>query len=181
MTFLRRISTRKLLALCAAVVVLVIGATVGAIAATGGGSKPPPKRLPVAIHDALTATPVAGVTPRVQFTNDLISGDDVQGSDPLLTGATGRLWATADGRLRLELQSDLSNHGATGDSQVLVSHRNVTVYDAGMNTAYEGTLPKQRASHRAKKESVPPVARIQKGLARAARRAIVSGAVPSDV
>src|SRR3954451_7964864 len=116
MTFLRRISTRKLLALCAAVGVFVIGATVVAIAATGGGPKPPPKRLPVAIHDALAAKPVAGVTARIKFTNDLISGGDVQGSDPLLTGATGRLWATADGRLRLELQSDLSNQGATGAS-----------------------------------------------------------------
>src|SRR5436305_14013402 len=174
MTFLRRISTRKLLALCAGVVVLVIGATVAAIAATGGGPKPPAKRLPVAIHDALAAKPVAGVTARVKFTNDLISGGDVQGSDPLLTGATGRLWATADGRLRLELQSDLSNHGAVGDSQVLVSHRNVTVYDAGMNPAYEGTLPRQRSAQRAKKESVPSVARIQKGLARVAKRGIVS-------
>jgi outer membrane lipoprotein-sorting protein len=181
MTLLRRISTGKLLALCAGVVVLVIGATVAAIAATGGGAKPPAKRLPVAIHDALAAKPVPGVTARIKFTNDLISGGNVQGSDPLLTGASGRLWATAGGQLRLELQSDLSNHGAVGDSQVLVNHRNVTVYDAGMNTAYEGTLPKKRASHHAKKESVPSVARIQKGLARVAKHAIVGGAVPSDV
>ena len=41
MKFLRRISTRQLLALCAAVVVFVVGATVVAFAMTGGGPKPP--------------------------------------------------------------------------------------------------------------------------------------------
>src|SRR5436190_794336 len=152
MKFLRRISTRQLLALCASVVVLVVGAAVVAMAMTGGGPKPRPKSLPVAIHDALSAPPVAGVTARIQFTNNLVSGANVQGSDPLLSGASGRLWATADGRLRLELQSDLSSHGATGDSQVLVDRRHVTVYDSSANVAYEGTLPKHHAGHSARKE-----------------------------
>src|SRR2546423_14827052 len=104
----RRISTRQLVALCASVAILVVGVTVISIAATGGGPKPAPKRLPVAVHDALTASPVQGVSARIQFTNNLIDGASIQGSDPILTGASGRLWASASGRLRLELQSDAS-------------------------------------------------------------------------
>ena len=64
MKFLRRISTRQLLLLGASVVALVVGATVIALAATGGGPKPAPKRLPVAVHDALSAAPVQGVQPK---------------------------------------------------------------------------------------------------------------------
>lgn len=180
MRLLRRISTPRLLALCVSVVVVAAGAAVAAIASTGGGPVPPPKSLPVAVHDALSAPAVPGVSARIQFTNNLVSGADVQGTDPLLNGASGRLWASQDGRLRLELQSDLS-HGGTADSQVLVDRRRVTVYDGSSNTAYEATLPKRQASRSARKPQVPPVTRIRLALARLAKHAIVSGAIPSDV
>ena len=181
MKFLRRISTRQLLTLCASVVVFVIGAAVVAFATTGGGPKPPPKRLPVAIHDALAAPAVPGVTARVQFTNDLVDGADIQGSDPLLSGASGRLWASARGQLRLELQSDISNHDSVGDAQVLVDKRHITAYDSSSNTAYEATLPKERADRAAHGRRVPSVTRIQRALAKVAKRAFLSGAIPSDV
>ena len=47
-------------------------------------------------------TPIAE-TARIEFTNHLLTSDNVQGSDPLLTGGSGRLWATPDGDLRVEL------------------------------------------------------------------------------
>jgi outer membrane lipoprotein-sorting protein len=179
MKLLRRISTRQLLVLCATVVALVVGAAVIAIAATGGGPKPPPKPLPMAIHDALAAKPVQGVSARIEFTNDLIDGSSIQGSDPILTGASGRLWASADGRLRLELQSDASN-GGVGDAQVLVDHRRWSVYDSSSNTVYRGVLPRGHSSHK-REAAVPTVARISNALARVAKHADVSRAIPSDV
>jgi hypothetical protein len=181
MKFLRRIPTRQLVALCGVVVVFVIGATVAAFAMTGGSPKPPPEKLPVAIHDALSAPAVPGVTARIDFTNDLVDGGDVRGSDPLLGGASGRLWASARGQLRLELQSDISDHSGVADTQLLVDRRHVTLYDGSSNTAYEGTLPKHRAAERPRHGEVPSVARIQRGLAKAAKRALLSGAIPSDV
>jgi outer membrane lipoprotein-sorting protein len=181
MKFLRRISTRQLLLLSASVVALVIGATVIAMATTGGGPKPAPKKLPVAVHDALTAAPVQGVSARIQFTNNLIDGASVQGSDPILTGASGRLWASASGRLRLELQSDASK-GGVGDAQVLVDHRQVSVYDSASNTVYKGKLPRSRGHESGKQRAeVPSLARIQQGLGRLAKHAVVSRAIPSDV
>ena len=54
--------------------------------------------------------------------------------DPLLSGATGRLWAGAGGRLRLELQSD------SGDAQIVSDGKTVTVYDADA----EHGLPRAR-------------------------------------
>ena len=52
------------------------------------------------------------VTARIRFTNHLVDTAGVEGSDPILSGATGRLWASSQGRFRLELQS------SAGDVQV---------------------------------------------------------------
>jgi outer membrane lipoprotein-sorting protein len=182
--YLRRISTRRLLALCAATVAVGAGATAIAMAASGGGPKPPAEPLPAAVHDAVTAPTVQGVTARIQFTNHLISGSDVQGADPILSGASGRLWATSDGHLRLELQADSNSEGATSDSQVLSDGHQAWVYDSGSNTVFKGTLP---AGHDGKEasgsanEQPPSLAQIKKGIARLAEHALVSGAQPSDV
>ena len=181
MRFLRRISTRQLLALCVCVAALVIGGTVLAMATTSGGPKPPPKKLPVAVRDALAAPPVKGVTARVQFTNHLIDSGSVQGADPVLTGATGRLWASSDGRVRLELQSDPSN-GGVGDSQVLLDRNHVTVYDSGTNTVYEAKLPAGHAGKaRQDSEQPPSLGEIRHALRRASTHALMSGAIPSNV
>ncbi len=48
----------------------------------------------------------------------------------LMSGASGRLWVTNDGRGRLELQSD------AGDAQIVWNDDEVTVYDASSNTVY---------------------------------------------
>ena len=184
MKYLRRISTRRLLALCVATVAVGVGATALAMAATGGGPKPPAEPLPVAVHDALTAPTVQGVTARIQFTNDLIAGSSVQGADPLLTGASGRLWATSDGHLRLELQADSNAEGATSDSQVLSDGHSWFVYDSGSNTVYQGTLPADHGGAdgaSSAKEQPPSLDQVKNGIAKLAEHATVGGAEPTDI
>jgi outer membrane lipoprotein-sorting protein len=182
--YLRRISTRRLLALCAATVAAGAGATAIAMAASGGGPTPPPEPLPVAVHDALAAPSVEGVSARIQFTNHLISGSDVQRADPILSGASGRLWASSDGHLRLELQADANSEGATSDSQVLSDGHRAWVYVCGSNTFFEGTLP---AGHdgadggKSANEQPPSLDQIKKGIAKLAEHAALSGAEPTDV
>jgi outer membrane lipoprotein-sorting protein len=180
--FLRRISTRQLLALCATVVALGVGSAALALAATGGGPTPPPKDLPVAIHDALTAPKVDGVTARIQFTNHLVNNSDVQGGSPIVNGASGRLWASSDGHVRLELQADASSQGATSDAQILSDGHEVTVYDSGTNTVYKADLPPEHRDSGSTQEDQPPsLAEIEKDLSRLTEHATVSGAQPSDV
>lgn len=183
MTFLRRISTFRLLALGTMLAVLAAGTTAIAIAATGGGSTPSPEPLATAVHDALTAPKVQGLSARVQFTDHLIGESTIEGSDPLLGGASGRLWASADGRLRLELQADVSN-GSAGDFQVLVDTNRFTVYDPGTETVYRGTLP-ARQGHDSQAEAgqgePPSLAQVQAGIEEAMEHATLSGAIPSDV
>jgi outer membrane lipoprotein-sorting protein len=175
MNALRRISTRKLLVLCASVVAVLIGGTVIAMATTQGGPTPPPRKLPAAIHDALTASPVDGVTARVQFTNHLIDSASVQGTDPILTGASGRLWASSDGHVRLELQADPSSNGGVGDAQVLLDPRHASVYNSGTDTIYRANLGAGHA------EQTPSIAQIQRAIRHVSKLAMVSGAIPSDV
>ena len=84
MRFLRRISTRRLLALCAAIIAVAAAGAAIALAAGGGAPTPLPKPLAQAIHDALGAPAVEGVTARIHFTNHLIDQSDLgEGADPL--------------------------------------------------------------------------------------------------
>ena len=158
MSFLRRISTRHLLLLCAGVVAVVAGGTALAIAAGSGGAKPAAKSLPVALRDALAGPAPAGVTAHVTFTNNLIDSGNVEGSSPLLSGADGRIWVSSDGHFRLELQS------TGGDAQVVSDGKSFFVYDASANTVYRGQLPKQtahRGADRGGSEQPPTLQRIQ--------------------
>lgn len=182
MKFLRRISTRQLIALAAALVVVVAGTTAIAIAATGGGPTPPPKPLDQAVHDALAAPPPEGVTARVQFTDHLIGESVIEGADPLLGGASGRLWASADGRLRLELQADVSRSSA-GDLELLVNENRFSAYDPGTETVYEGALPGHGESSASApgKDEPATLAQVREGLRELTEHASLSGATPSDV
>jgi outer membrane lipoprotein-sorting protein len=181
MTFLRTVSTRRLVAMIAGFVSAVAAGTALALAATGNGPVPPAKPLPSAIHAALAAPQVQGITARISFTNHLIDSSDIQGGDPILTGATGRLWLSSDHRLRLELQSD------NGDAQIVAAKGSFWVYDATSNTVYRGTLrgdagKAAKAAHaRGAQDRFPTVGQIQTDLARLAQRANLSGAIPGDV
>jgi hypothetical protein len=177
MSYLRRISTRRLLALCASLVaVLAFGAVAIALAAGGSGPTPPPKPLAQAVHDALAAPAVDGVTARITFTNHLIDSASLQGSDPILTGAKGRLWASGD-KLRLELQASQAGGGA-GDAQVLLDGDRLTVIESGSNTVYRATLPHDAKSAN---QPVPSLSRIQDALTHLAQNATLSGAQPGNV
>jgi outer membrane lipoprotein-sorting protein len=164
---------RRLWAVAAAVCVLALGAGI-AQAALSGGARPPARPLATAVHDALTATPVAGVTARIAFTNRLVpagtAGRDQ--TSPLVSGATGRLWLARDGRIRLELQSQ------AGDAQILSDGTHLTVYDPASHTAYRVALPAGRRSHH--QGRAPSLADVRTGLERLARGWTLSGARPTS-
>jgi hypothetical protein len=181
MSYLRRISTRRLLAVVAGCVLAACGSAAAiALAAGGGGPAPPPKPLAEALHDALAAPAPAGVTARIEFTNHLVDAASLQGTDPLLTGAKGRLWASGE-KLRLELQASDAAGGA-GDVQVLLDGHRLTVIDTGASTVYRMTLPQHgNTDSGAGPEPMPSLARIQDALTRLSAGATLSGAQPGTV
>jgi len=177
MRFLRTASTRRLLAAIAGLVLAILGGTAIALAAAGGGPTPAPQPLAQAVHSALAAPAITGITARISFTNHVIDASNLQGSDPILTGATGRLWLSPSAhRLRLELQSD------NGDAQLVVNNGAFWVYDPSSNTVYRGTLPaQQHSASDATQGTIPTVAEIQAHINQFLAHANLSGAQPSDV
>ena len=178
MKFLRTVSTQRLLAIIAGVVIAVAGGTAIAVAASNGGPKPPRESLATALHQAASAPAVTGITARIKFTNNLINTSDIQGTDPILNGATGRLWMSNDGRLRLELQGD------NGDAQVVVNNGSFSIYDPMTNTVYKGTLPQQSGSSSSKSsqgEAIPTVAQIQSDINQLAQHWNLVGPTPRNV
>ena len=175
--FLRTASTRRLLATVVGVVVAIVGGAAIAVAATGGGPVPKPKRLAVAIRDALAAKPVQGISADVNFTNRLFPGFEIQGADPLLTGGSGRLWISNDGRIRLELR------GENGDPEIVLTHSSWWIYDPTLNTVYEGKLSASHppADKTNKPQSLPSITQVQSALNQLATHLKISGAIPSDV
>src|SRR5207302_558892 len=95
---LRRLSTRSLVVLVVAVLAVAGGSAAIAVAAGGSGPTPDPKPLDQAIHDALAAPKPGGITARVTFTNKLFPSGALVGQvgSALMSGASGRLWLTAD-------------------------------------------------------------------------------------
>jgi outer membrane lipoprotein-sorting protein len=175
MRYLRTVSTRRLLAMIAGVVAVIAAGTAIAVASAGSGPKPPPESLARAVHGALTAPGVQGISARISFTNHLIGSTNLQGTDPILSGANGRLWISNDGQMRLELQSDNGQ-----DAQVLVSKTGFWIYDPSSNTVYRGTLPS--GSHQGKHaDKVPSIAQIQQRISEFVQHGNLSGAIPSDV
>lgn len=168
---LRTASPRNLALLAATVVAVALGA-VGIAQAVGGATAPPAKPLDQAIYDASRAPAVAGITARIEFKNNLLPSGTLpeNTASPVLTGASGRLWLTNDGRLRLELQSD------SGDAQIAYDGSKFLVYDATSNTAYTGTLP--RKTEPSRHEQTPSLKNIQDGLAQLGQMWDLSGAKP---
>ncbi|MGH3003624.1 MAG: LolA family protein [Gaiellaceae bacterium] len=168
-------TSRLLLLLGSAVAALVVGVAI-AVAASGGGPTPPPKPLPDAIHSALAAAPPPGISADISFTNGLLPSGALTGraGSPLLSGATGRLWATNDGRGRLELQSD------AGDVQIVWNRDRLTVYDATSNTVYRATLPRQTKPETAR-PATPSVPQISDALSKLGAAWSLTGAKPTDV
>ena len=178
MNVFRRMSTARLLALIGVIAVMAIAAGI-AVARSGAGPRPPRRPLAVAIHQALTAKPVAGLSARITFTNHLFPSGSLPGAagSALLNGASGRLWVSNDGRFRLELQSD------TGDTQIMGGGGSLRLYDASSNQEY--VLPAAHSADRVQRgqtrQHVPTVAEITRALRRLSAAADVSGAVPGDI
>jgi outer membrane lipoprotein-sorting protein len=207
----------RLLLLCATMVVVGVGATALAFA-VGGGPVPGPKALPEAIHDALSASPVDGVSARIQLTNHLLEGASLASdgggeasqlaSSPLLSGASGRLWVGKDGHARLELQSE------KGDTQIFYDGHTASLYDASTNTLYrftpqqptQTTTPTQSSSTNggsgsqisggftlsssqhatgtdegSSSHEAPSTTKIEEGIEKLEKHAVVSEAQPTDV
>ncbi len=179
MRFLRTAPTRRLLTVLSGLLAGLLVVTAIALAAVGSGPVPAPKALPQAIHDALAAPAVSGISARISFTNHLISSTDLgEGTSPILDGATGRLWLSpATHQLRIELQGD------SGDAEVLVENRSFWISDPSSHTVYEGTLPAGRSAQPKPTGTgtVPSVAQISRRLARGNQHLDVSGAQPTDV
>jgi len=180
MRFLRTASTRRLLAAIAGLVAAVAATAAIAAAASGTGPVPPARPLASAVHHALSGPKITGITAKITFINHLIDTSAIQGSDPILTGGSGRLWL-GDHRIRLELQSN------NGDVEVLLDHSHFWISDPAANTVYEGTLPKgllggSGAADKATADNgIPSIAEIQKTLARLMQKVNLSGAIPGDV
>jgi outer membrane lipoprotein-sorting protein len=184
MKYLRTVSTGRLLAILAGLVVAIGAGTAIAVASTGSGPVPKAKPLAQALHGALAARPVNGLSADIQFTNNLISSTNFTGGsrDPILQGATGRLWLSKANGLRLELQSP------NGDSQVVVNNNRFWVSDPASQTVYQGTIPagteKAKAHKKAAGSGMPTVAQLQAGINHLLGHAHVSGVKtsnPSDI
>jgi len=192
--FLRRLPLSRLLLLCGAVVALGAGLTAIA-SALGSGPTPAPLPLAQAVSNALNGPRVEGVSARITFTNHLLEGANLAGggeggssitSNPLLNGASGRLWVADDGRMRIELQS------ARGDTQIIYDGHTVSVYDTSSNAIYRYT-PKQDSSAPSctvaqeagcgenAQKAPPSVAKIEEAIAHLREHANVSGAMPTNV
>jgi outer membrane lipoprotein-sorting protein len=179
MKLLRTLPTSRLLILVAAFVALAAAGAAIALGAGGAGPAPPAKPLDQAIHDALSAPALQGVTARISFTNNLFPSGALAGNagSALMSGASGRLWATDDGRGRLELQSD------AGDVQIVWNQTAVTVYDASSNTVYRATLPARKDTGTGAQDtgSPPTLAQIDSFLSKLGAHVAVSGANPTNV
>jgi outer membrane lipoprotein-sorting protein len=183
---LRRLPLSRLLLVCVLVVALGVSATAIALA-VGSGPKPPPKPLAEAVHAALAAPPVEGVSASIQLTDHLLEGASLASgsgeasqlaSSPLLSGASGRLWIAKDGRARLELQAE------KGDTQVLYDGRTLSVYDAASNTLYRYTLPADEHGvppSDGSAHEIPTVAKIEEAISKLGEHASVAGATPANV
>jgi outer membrane lipoprotein-sorting protein len=188
MNILRRLPLMRLLLLCGVVVAVGISATALA-SALDAGPTPPEKGLADAVHDALTAPAVEGVSARIQLTNHLLEGANLASeggeagqlaSSPLLSGASGRMWISKDGRVRLELQAE------KGDTQIIYDAHTVSMYDASTNTLYRYKVPAGEegaaaGTPAAGDHEAPTVAKIEEALTHLRKHADVSGATPANV
>ncbi|MGH2902271.1 MAG: LolA family protein [Solirubrobacteraceae bacterium] len=200
---LRRLPLSRLLLLCGLVVLLGVSLTAIAFA-LGTGPTPPPKALGEAVHDALTGAggdPIQGVSAQVQLTDHLLEGANLASggesskltSNPLISGASGRLWISKEGRVRLELQSE------KGDTEILYDGHTLSLYDAATNTLYRYTPPaggegsaaggvplaglgsSGAGSGAGAAPEVPSVAKIEAAISHLSAHANVSGATPTDI
>jgi outer membrane lipoprotein-sorting protein len=194
--FLRRLSLARLLVLCGAALAFAVGVSALALA-LGLGPTPPPEPLAQAVHGALAAPPVEGVNAHIQFTSHLIEGTSLGEqpggqsltSNPLLSGASGRLWISAEGKVRLELEAE------QGDTEIVYDGHTLSVYEPASNTLYRytpaageqgsspGTPPSDSSAGDEPDHThhIPTVEQIEETISHIMRHADLSGAIPTNV
>lgn len=164
---------------------LVALLAVGAVAATGASnddSKPLRKPLAKAIADSLGGQAISGVSARVTFTNRLIDGGALGGgSDPLIGGGSGRLWADDKGNVRIELQSE----GGGGDLQLVATPEGAWLSHPSSGEAWTVTMPgrsHEKGKERKDGKDWPPTVRtIQRLLNEVTGGATISEATPANI
>jgi outer membrane lipoprotein-sorting protein len=184
---LRRVSIARLLIGCAVTVLAGISLTALALA-LGSGPTPPAKPLAQAVHDALSAPRPQGFSAEVQFTDHLLdgaqlaSGEGEEGTggslatSPLLSGASGRMWVSAAGEVRIELQAE------KGDTQIVYDGSELELYDASSNTLYRLKAPREESSATDQPSGSPPtLGEVEHALAHLSEHARVSAAEPADI
>ncbi len=177
MGYIKRSSATSLGGWLILAVALLGAVSVTAYAMTRSGAPKPPKRsLASAVHHALAAKPVTGVTAQFTVGQHLLTGSSTSfSSNPLAAGATGKVWF-GGGRVRLVVKSQL------GTTAIAYDGRRVMLYDRKHHVAY--VLPvKHHAPSKdaAKTHAQPSIGDINHALAKAAKFALISGAIPSNV
>jgi hypothetical protein len=170
-------TSRRSLGWIGLVVVMLAALTVTALAVTRNDHKLPPNRsLAVALHNALTARPVAGVSASFVLSEHLLPGSSTAFSNSPLAGASGKVWAS-DGRVRMLIHSQLGTEQLTYDGSTL------RLFDPKQHTVYALALPQHADSKdaAARPRSVPSVAEIGRMLTRLSSQALLSGAIPDNV
>ena len=166
---------KRLYAVIAAVAVVAAGGGIAQAALNGSdnGPKPPSKPLAQAVMAALHAPKLQGITANIRLTNTLLpAGSLPRGvSSPLAAGGDGRLWVSADHRLRLDL------HTTAGDVQAVYDGKRASLYDESSNTTY--TIPLPAAAKDAGDEDRLPFGGLQQGLGALLRFWNLSGAQPT--
>lgn len=171
-------SSRRLLGWLGLAAVMVAALVVTALALARNAKQTPPQRpLAVALRNALTARPVAGVSAHFVLSEHLLPNSSSAFSSSPLAGATGSVWASG-GRVRLVIHSQL------GTEQLAYDGSRVTLYDAKHQTAYVLAVKHHAASAGAKAKrdgSVPSVAQINHALSELSSQALLSGAIPGNL
>ena len=181
MTFLSTVLSGRLLALATVLVVAIGAGTAIALASAGPSPVPSPKPLATAVHNALTAPAVTGISADISLTNNLVGSPgspNTLTSDPLLSGASGHLWLAGGNGLRLEL------HSAFGNALVVVHNGSFWISDPLSHNVYEGSLPADHTSATDRLSAshvVPTLAQIQSDLSELVGRVNMSGAIPGEV
>ena len=136
--FLRNASTKALTAAAVGMSGLMIGGAMVATGAASNDAKPAPKPLAQAIAGSQSQAKFEGVAARVSFSNRLLDSATLpEGVTPLLGSGTGRLWADASGRVRIELQAD----GGGGDVQIVADGKQAWMNPGIGSNIYRVVVP----------------------------------------
>jgi hypothetical protein len=170
-------SSRRSLGWIGLAVVMLAALTVTALAVVRNSHKTPPKRpLAVALHNALTARPVAGISASFVLSEHLLPGSSTAFASSPLAGASGSVWASG-GRVRLLIHSQLGSEQLTYDGSTL------RLFDPKQHTVYVLALKHHTTSQdaAARSHSGPSVAQIGRMLTRLSSEALLSGAIPDNL